>query len=295
MAKSMTGFGRAEAADERRSIAVEIKAVNHRFSDITVKMPRRYSFSEETVKALVKTVAPRGKVDVSINVSDVSGSDTSINLNLPLAKQYYEKLRELKNELPGLYGDISLQLISGMPDVLKGEPEIDDEEVFLATLSSAVKAAGDNFLKMKSTEGEKLVADIIAHGDIIEATVKEISEYAPQVVAKYKNKMTERIRELLGGEAAIPEERILTEAAIFADKSDITEEITRLRSHISQLHKICADTSQPIGKTLDFLAQEMNREANTIGSKANDINITGKVLILKTEIEKIREQIQNIE
>ena len=295
MAKSMTGFGRAEAADERRSIAVEIKAVNHRFSDISVKMPRRYSFAEETVKALVKGFAPRGKVDVSVNISAVSGDDTSINLNLALARQYYERLQELKDELPGLAGEISLSLISGMPDVLKGEPEIDDEDVFVATLSSAVNAAGASFLKMKETEGEKLVADILAHGAVIEFVVNEISVYAPEVVEKYKNKMTERIRELLGGEAAIPEERILTEAAIFADKSDITEELTRLRSHISQLRKITADSSQPVGKTLDFLAQEMNREANTIGSKANDINITSKVLILKTEIEKIREQIQNIE
>ncbi len=148
---------------------------------------------------------------------------------------------------------------------------------------------------MKETEGEKLIADILAHGAVIEHTVDEISVFAPQVVEKYKNKMTERIQELLGGDAAIPEERILTEAAIFADRSDITEEMTRLRSHISQLRKITSDHSQPIGKTLDFLAQEMNREANTIGSKANDINITNKVLILKTEIEKIREQIQNIE
>jgi len=295
MAKSMTGFGRAEASDERRSIAVEIKAVNHRFSDISVKMPRRYSFSEEAVKALVKGFAPRGKVDVSVNVSTVDEGDTSINLNLPLAKQYYVRLSELKAGLPGIGGDITLQLISGMPDVLKGEPEIADEDVFLATLSSAVNAAGESFLRMKEAEGEKLVSDILAHGAVIEETVNEISVYAPEVVEKYKNKMTERIRELLGGEAAIPEERILTEAAIFADKSDITEEITRLRSHISQLRRITADKSQPIGKTLDFLAQEMNREANTIGSKANDINITNKVLILKTEIEKIREQIQNIE
>jgi uncharacterized protein (TIGR00255 family) len=295
MAKSMTGFGRAEASDGRRSIAVEIKAVNHRFSDISVKMPRRYSFSEETVKALVKVYAPRGKVDVSINVSTADEGDTSINLNLPLAKQYYDRLTELKNGLPGIGGDVTLQLISGMPDVLKGEPEIADEDVFLATLSEAVKAAGENLLKMKETEGEKLIADILAHGAVIEHTVDEISVFAPQVVEKYKNKMTERIQELLGGDAAIPEERILTEAAIFADRSDITEEMTRLRSHISQLRKITSDHSQPIGKTLDFLAQEMNREANTIGSKANDINITNKVLILKTEIEKIREQIQNIE
>ena len=232
---------------------------------------------------------------MSINVSTADDGDTSISLNLPLAKQYYDRLTELKNGLPGIGGDVTLQLISGMPDVLKGEPEIADEDVFLATLSEAVKAAGENLLKMKETEGEKLIADILAHGAVIEHTVDEISVFAPQVVEKYKNKMTERIQELLGGDAAIPEERILTEAAIFADRSDITEEMTRLRSHISQLRKITSDHSQPIGKTLDFLAQEMNREANTIGSKANDINITNKVLILKTEIEKIREQIQNIE
>ena len=295
MAKSMTGFGRAEAADERRNIAVEIKAVNHRFSDITVKMPRRYSFAEENVKSIIKGFAPRGKVDVSINVTSVSGEDTNINLNLPLAMKYYDKLSELKSALPGLSGEISLGLLSNMPDVLKGEPEIDDEEVFMATLCNAVNAAGESFLKMKEVEGEKLIADILVHGEIIEKTVDEISVYAPDVVEKYKNKMTERLKELLGDAAAVPEERILTEAAIFADKSDITEELTRLRSHISQLRSITSEHSQPVGKTLDFLAQEMNREANTIGSKANDINITNKVLVLKTEIEKIREQIQNIE
>ena len=295
MAKSMTGFGRGEASDDRRSIAVEIKAVNHRFSDINVKMPRRYSFSEETVKSLVKGFAPRGKVDVSLNITSTGGDDTSINLNLPLAKQYYEKLTQLKSAFPGLAGEVSVSLLSGMPDVLKGEPEIEDEEVFLETLSRAVKEAGESLTRMKETEGEKLIADILKHGSVIEGLVNEISEYAPEVVEKYKNKMTERIRELLGGDAAVPEERILTEAAIFADRSDITEELTRLRSHIAQLRKITSDSSQPVGKTLDFLAQEMNREANTIGSKANDINITNSVLILKTEIEKIREQIQNIE
>lgn len=295
MAKSMTGFGRAEASDERRSIEVEIKSVNHRFSDISVKMSRRYSFAEESIKTLVRGFAPRGKIDVSVNVSPLSEDETDISLNLPLAKKYYDRLSELKSGIPGLSGDISLELISGMPDVLKGESETDDEEVFTATLASAVNAAGESFIRMKEAEGEKLVADILAHGKAIEAAVDEIGVFAPQLVEKYKGKMTVRLKELLGDSAAVPEDRILTEAAVFADKSDITEELTRLRSHISQLRTIGSDRSKPIGKTLDFLAQEMNREANTIGSKANDINITNKVLVLKTEIEKIREQIQNIE
>ncbi len=295
MAKSMTGFGRGEYRDEKRIVTAEIKAVNHRFSDITVKMPRRYAFAEEAVKAQVKETAPRGKIDVSITFDSLGAEDTEIRLNLELAKSYYESLSRIRESLPGLSGDVSLAMLAEMPDVLRSAPAEEDEEAILSAIGSAVGSALGSFAEMRRAEGEKLVEDILQRGALIEKTVLGIESYAPQVAEKYTLRMKERIRELLGDEAVIPEERILLEAAVFADKSNITEEIVRLKSHVAQLRRICADDSAPIGKKLDFLVQEMNRESNTIGSKANDIAITNEVLTLKAEIEKIREQIQNIE
>ena len=295
MIKSMTGFGRGEYSDEKRTITVEIKAVNHRYSDITVKMPRRYSFAEDTIKNLIKGYAPRGKIDVMVNVDNADADDTALQLNIALAKEYYNKLTELHEQLPELNNDIGLRTIASMPDVLKSAPDVEDEEAFVIAVTAATNAAGLTFTGMREAEGSKLIEDILLRGDIIEKTVLEIEEYAPQVSINYTKKMKERIQELLGESSVIPEDRILLEAAVFADKSNITEELVRLKSHISQLRKLTNNPMQPVGKQLDFLVQEMNREANTIGSKANDVNITNNVLILKAEIEKIREQIQNIE
>ncbi len=294
MIKSMTGFGRGEYADEKRSIVCEIKSVNHRFCEMTVKMPRRYQFAEEKLKARVKAVAPRGKIDISIMVDDLSMDSSQIRLNEDAAKAYFASLTKLKEMLPDLKGEVDLQLISGMPDVLKTVPAEEDEEEILRCLYAACDKALEKYDAMKVTEGEKLVEDIAHRGEIIKKTVEEIEIYAPSVAQNYKDKMVERIKELLGDNAVVPEDRILLEAAVFADKSNITEEIVRLKSHCSQLFGICKGPDAA-GKKLDFLVQEMNRESNTIGSKANDINITDKVLILKAEIEKIREQVQNLE
>ena len=295
MVKSMTGFGRGDYSDGKRSVSCEIRSVNHRYSDITVKMPRRYSFAEDAIKNLVKKFAPRGKIDVGIQVDNSDADELAIQLNSDLAKEYYEKLNSLKETLPGIAGDVDLRLVALMPDVLKAAPEIEDEEAVLKALLSATEDALKKFDEMRTIEGAKLAEDILERNATILRTRDEIEEYAPQVKLLYMQKLKERISDLLGKEAQIPEERILTEAAVFADKSDITEELVRLRSHCGQLVNIMNDNTESAGKKLDFLVQEMNRESNTIGSKANDINITNKVLVLKSEIEKIREQVQNLE
>ena len=294
MIKSMTGFGRGEYADDKRGVVVEIRAVNHRYSDINVKMPRRYSFAEEPIKALVKNVAPRGKIDVSILVDSVGEDETNVRLNLPVARQYHDNLMRLKSEL-NLHGEVSLSLLAGMPDVIRAVAEVEDEQAILKSLSEPVIQAVENLDVMRMDEGARLAEDILSRGDLIAEVTGEIEEYAPGVVETYTTKMRERIAELLGGGSAVTEDRILLEAAVFADKSNITEELVRLKSHITQLRSIITTAREPVGKKLDFLVQEMNREANTMGSKANDIAITNRVLILKSEIEKIREQIQNIE
>ena len=295
MAKSMTGFGRGVYTDELRSVTVELRSVNHRYSDITVKMPRRYQFAEDTIKNIVKGVAPRGKIDVFVNVDNIAADDTAVELNIPLAKRYFETLQTIKAELPQLSGEPTLAMIANFPDVVKSAAAEEDEELVLKALTEAAKEAAANLDAMRITEGAKLMEDILQRGELIEKTVCGIEVYAPEVAKNYAAKMKERIQELLGDEATIPEDRIVLEAAVFADKSNITEEMVRLKSHCSQLKSIAADTSGPIGKKLDFLVQEMNRESNTIGSKANDIRITNDVLLLKAEIEKIREQVQNIE
>lgn len=295
MAKSMTGFGRGVYEDELRSVTVELRSVNHRYSDITVKMPRRYQFAEDAIKTIVKGVAPRGKIDVFVNVDNIAADDTAVELNPALAKRYYETLQTLRQEIPELAGEPTLAMIANFPDVVKTGAAEEDEELLLKALSEATKEAAANLDAMRVTEGAKLMEDILQRGRLIEETVGGIEVYAPEVAKNYTAKLKERIQELLGGDVAIPEDRILLEAAVFADKSNITEEMVRLKSHCSQLRAIAADTSGPIGKKLDFLVQEMNRESNTIGSKANDIHITNDVLLLKAEIEKIREQVQNIE
>ncbi len=295
MVKSMTGFGRGVFSDEKRTVTAEIKSVNHRYSDITVKCSRRYAFAEEAVKALVKKAAPRGKIDVSLSVEALGASDSAVRLDLPLARQYHEALLQLKEGIEGLPGEADLALLSSMPDVLRSAVAEDDEEELLAAILAAVSAAAEALDEMRRVEGAKLAEDILYRNGLLKDKVREIEAYAPEVVRRYTEKMKERIAELLGSEAAVPQDRILLEAAVFADKSNITEELVRLGSHTAQLETIMASDGEPAGKRLDFLVQEMNRESNTIASKANDINITNAALVLKAEIEKIREQVQNIE
>ena len=294
MIKSMTGFGRGEYTDGKRSIIAEIKSVNHRYSDITIKMPRRYTFAEDKIKNAVKDKIRRGKVDVSIIVENITENDVNIKLNSMLAKQYYDNLTELRGEFD-LSGDISLQFLASLPDVMKAIPDVEDEEEITKAILIPVAEAAANLEKMRAVEGEKLAEDLIAKGEHVKEILDKITERAPQVVTDYTAKLKDRIQELVGSSVQVPEDRILVEAAVFADKCAIYEEITRLNSHLVQLKNIIEKSSQPDGKKLDFLVQEMNREANTIGSKANDITITNYMLEIKSEIEKIREQVQNIE
>ena len=294
MIKSMTGFGRGEYTDGKRSIIAEIKSVNHRYSDITIKMPRRYTFAEDKIKNAVKDKIRRGKVDVSIIVENITENDVNIKLNSMLAKQYYDNLTELRGEFD-LSGDISLQFLASLPDVMKAIPDVEDEEEITKAILSPVAEAAANLEKMRAVEGEKLAEDLIAKGEHVKEILDKITERAPQVVTDYTAKLKDRIQELVGSSVQVPEDRILVEAAVIADKCAIDEEITRLNSHLVQLKNIIEKSSQPDGKKLDFLVQEMNREANTIGSKANDITITNYMLEIKSEIEKIREQVQNIE
>ncbi len=294
MIKSMTGFGRSEYNDGKRNIIVEIKTVNHRYADISVRMPRRYSFVEDKVKNTIKEKIKRGKIDVSIMVENLTENDVNIKLNTMIAQQYYDNLKELQRQFD-VTGEITLQYLAGMPDVLKSIPDVDDEEEMTKCILQPVRDAAANLEAMRMVEGEKLARDLMMRADIIKDLVDQIEERAELVPKAYTEKLRERIQELIGNSVTVPEDRILVEAAIFADKCNITEELTRLNSHMDQMKSIIEKSSQPDGKKLDFLVQEMNREANTIGSKANDITVTNLMLQVKAEIEKIREQVQNIE
>ena len=294
MIKSMTGFGRGEYSDGKRNVIAEIKTVNHRYSDINVKMPKRYSFAEEKIKGVIRQQIKRGKAEVSIIVENITEEDMVVKLNTMIAKQYLDSLTELK-DLYELSGDIDIRLVSSLPDVMKAVPDVENEEEVVAVMIRAVEAATENLDSMRAVEGEKLAEDLKMRGGLIRDIVKKIEVRAPQVVRDYTEKMHNRIKELLEDKAVIPEERILVEAAVFADKANITEELVRLDSHMIQLDDILTKGNSPVGKKLDFLVQEMNREANTIGSKSNDLEITSLMLETKSEIEKIREQVQNIE
>ncbi len=293
MIKSMTGFGKGEYSDGKRNFVCEIRSVNHRYADINIKMPRRYSFLEDTIRKTVKQTVKRGKVEVSLMVDNLTEEDVNVRLNTMAAKQYIDNLKELKEEF-SLAGEITLEMVAGMPDVLKAIPDIEDEEEITVSALEALRTALANLDQMRTREGQKLGEDLTMRGEIVRKYVEEISERSPEVVKAYSEKLQERLSELLDGKIEVPEDRILMEAAIFADKTSITEELVRLDSHISQLNQILG-AQKSDGKKLDFLVQEMNREANTIGSKANDGEITGAVLEIKSEVEKIREQVQNIE
>lgn len=294
MIKSMTGFGRGEFADGKRNITVEIKSVNHRYSDINIRMSRRYSFVEDYIKKEIKKFAKRGKIEVSIMVENITESDITIRLNEPIAEQYIENLNRLQDQYE-LDGEVELSLIAGLPEVFKQIPDVEDEEEMKISILTPVRQAVENLDNMRRLEGEKLAEDLLSRGKYILDLVNKIETKAEDVPNEYADKLKARISELLDGNVEIPEDRIMLEAAIFADKCNITEELTRLKSHVHQLDVIINTGKGPDGKKLDFLVQEMNREANTIGSKANNIDITGIMLQVKAEIEKIREQVQNIE
>ena len=297
MIKSMTGFGRGEYSDGISKVTVEIRSVNHRYLDIYVKIPRRYSFAEETIKSAIKERLHRGKVEVNVTVDNIGKSDSDVRLDKELAARYYNVLSELRDSFDfGEDSRVSLSLLSKMPDVIVTTPAAEDEEAMEMRLLKATEKALDDFCSMREAEGEKLAADLCARADTIQEIKDRIEKRAPEIEKEYAAKFKARVEEILGGVYEVPAERIALEAAIFADRANITEELVRLNSHISQLRGFLqSDGKEAIGKKIDFLIQEMNREANTIGSKSNDREITSDMLELKAEIEKVREQVQNIE
>ena len=292
----MTGFGRGEFADETGKVTAEIRAVNHRYLDIFVKMPRKYAFAEEAIKAAVKEKLYRGKVEVSVTVDSTGQSDSDVRLDMDLAAKYYEALSSLRDSFDfGEESKVSLSMLAKMPDVIRTAAAEEDEEAVTGRLLAAVRNAVDDICSMRETEGAKLAADLEARADTVSDIRARIEKRAPEIEKEYAAKFRARVEELLDGVYEVPEERIALEAAIFADKANITEELVRLDSHVSQLRAFLKTGDGAIGKKIDFLIQEMNREANTIGSKSNDREITSMMLDLKAEIEKIREQVQNIE
>ena len=290
--KSMTGYGRARAATDGREIMVELRAVNHRYLDVNVKCPRGYGFLEEALKKATGARISRGKVDIFVAITDMGAQETAIVLNKELAQGYLKALTELRDTLH-LHDDISVMSIARMPDVLVSERLEVDAEALTAAVLDVFAQAVDEFDVMRGREGEKMAADVAGRMQTILGLVEEVEKRSPERVTAYRERLEKRMNEILADTTVDPQ-RILTEAAIFADKTAVDEETVRLRSHLDQLALMLAD-EKPVGRKLDFLVQEMNREANTIGSKANDTVLANLVISLKAEIEKIREQIQNIE
>ncbi len=292
MIRSMTGFGRAQAAVEGYNITVEIKSVNNRYFDFYAKMPRTFSFLEEKVKSLLSTEISRGKVECSIQIETTADESVIVSVNEPLAKGYVNAVEEIAEKF-SLKNDLTALSIARFSDVLSITKAPVDEEDLWNKVQSVVKAALDSFISMRETEGERLKADVLSRADTIISNVAYIEERSPETVKQYSEKLLERMKNVLG-DTQIDEARILTEAAIYADKIAVAEETVRLRSHIDQLHTLLS-ADEAVGRKLDFLVQEINREANTIGSKAQDVDIARRVIDIKAEVEKIREQIQNIE
>lgn len=290
MIKSMTGFGRAKLEINEKEYNIEIKSVNHKYSDVTVKIPKNISYLEEKVKKVVSENIARGKIDVSINLANNGAEGKIIKLNREIAKNYIQELRELARENE-IVDDISVMEVIKLPDVLNVQVEEDDDESW-KELEQVLRDAINNFTQMREAEGEKIAKDLKLRIKDISKNIEKINEYSTGLIAEYVVKLENRVKELLKIE--IDKDRLMQEIVIYSDKCSIEEEITRLRSHIVQFERFLEEKI-PIGKKMDFLIQEMNREINTIGSKAGCLNITNLVVEVKAQIENIREQIQNIE
>ena len=290
--KSMTGYGRSQMLLDGREILVEIRSVNHRYFEYSSRIPRAYNYIDEKLKALLKKGISRGKVEVAVTINNIEGKDSVIAINKGAAEGYVTALRSIADEL-SLEDDLSLSKLIKLPDIFNIQKAPDDEEQIWNDVSLTAQEALERFVSMRSIEGEKLRADIVSKADGIIGMVAKVEELSPKTVENYRAKLTQKLNEILESKD-IDQQRIVTEAAVFAEKIAVDEETVRLRSHIAQL-KDMADSDEPVGRKLDFIVQEMNREVNTIGSKAQDLNITKVVVDMKAEIEKIREQIQNIE
>ena len=294
MIKSMTGFGRCRTVLHGREISVEIKSVNHRFFEFSCRTPKGYGFLDDKLKALVNSRVSRGKIDMFVTVGAAEDTPAEVKINHSLVSGYINAMKEI-SETYGIENDVTVTAISRFPDVYTVSKAPENEEEITADVLEAANTAIDGFIAMREAEGEKMKADILGRAEVILATVDEIDERSPQTVKEYEERLLDRInRTLQDYNINIDEQRVLTEVAVFADKVAVAEETVRLRSHFAQLSKIM-ESQTPIGREIDFIIQEMNREANTIGSKVQDAEIAHKVVKIKSEIEKMREQIQNIE
>ena len=292
MIKSMTGFGRFEGQINGRSITLEIKSVNHRYTEFNFRVTRVYSFLEEKLKSYITSKVSRGKIDMFVSITEPEDTPAEVVINHNLVQGYLNAFKEL-NETYSIPNSVTVNDIARYPDVLTVNKAKEDEETVLKDVIEAVDVALESFISMREAEGERLKADVLGRADTIMELVAEIEARSPETVREYQDRLREKIEEFLSS-GDYDENRIITEVAIFADKVAVDEETVRLRSHFEQL-KTYLDSDKPVGRSIDFLIQEMNREANTIGSKVKDAEIAQKVVRIKNEIEKIREQIQNIE
>ena len=292
MIKSMTGFGRSEVQEGERKISVELKSVNHRYLDVNIKMPKKLNFFEAAIRNELKNYIERGKVDVFITYEDYSESNVSVKYNKDIAADYYKYLKQMASDFD-LDDDIRVSTLSRYPEVFSMEEQNVDEEALWALLKKAIDMASESFVQTRIKEGENLRNDLIAKLDNMQKGVEFIEERSPVIVSEYKQRLKEKIEELLA-DTKVDEARLLTEVTIYADKVCVDEELVRLRSHIKSMKDNLIHGGS-VGRKLDFLAQEMNREANTTLSKCNDLAISDCAIELKTSIEKVREQIQNIE
>lgn len=292
MIKSMTGFGRAQDTVDRMNISVEIKSVNHRYFEFSSKVPRMYGFLDEKLKSHIRSFVARGKIDCFVTIEELEDDNCTVSINHSLASGYINALNEL-SEKYGIINDITVTSLSKYYDIFSVHKDEADEERVWNAVKVVTDRALSSFIAMREKEGEKLKNDILSRCDIILENVGFIEERSPQTVIEYNEKLLERMKMVLE-DVHVDEQRLLTEAAIYADKIAVAEETVRLRSHIAQMREFM-NSSVAIGRKADFLIQEFNREANTIGSKAQDVAIAKKVIDIKSEVEKIREQIQNIE
>ncbi len=292
MIRSMTGYGRAQDTLNGKDITVEVRAVNHRYFEFSSRLPRAYGYLDDKLKGLLQSAISRGKVDLGVTIQTLDGPSTDVVINKALAEDYLSALREMGAEL-GLEDDITLSVMSRFGDIFSVRKAAEDEDQVWADVKAVAQQAIDKFVEMRGTEGARLKEDVLSRLITIEECVAKVEERSPQTVAEYRQRLTAKLQEVLES-TAIDEQRILTEAAIISEKLAVDEETVRLRSHIAQLRTIL-ESPEPVGRKLDFLVQELNREANTIGSKAQDVLIARVVVDIKSEIEKIREQIQNIE
>lgn len=292
MIKSMTGFGRCEVQEAERKITVEMKSVNHRYLDVNIKMPKKLNFFEAAIRSELKNYIQRGKIDIFITYEDYTESNVCVKYNKELAAEYMGYLNQMAEEF-SLDNDVRVSALSRYPEVLSMEEQTIDEEKLWQLLDRGIKGAAEGFVETRIREGENLKNDLLNKLDFMLTHVDFITERSPQIIAEYRQKLTDKVRELLE-DTKIDENRLLTEVTIFADRVCVDEELVRLRSHIETTKETLIQGGS-IGRKLDFIAQEMNREANTILSKTSDLEISNRGIELKTEIEKVREQIQNIE